>query len=649
MEQEDLDEMRLMRESKHYKDVSSSWTTRSSPSSSKAVKDHQAKTERNGQEQSHDQMSSLMGFSGFGKKARQFDIGEMMAMAKRRTPSVPEEKDNAKQKDHNSDIESDDESAPFVIMPPGEETSSNKQEKNAKVANKENDNSDEDDGDEELNSESETLQSLIPYSHEITLEHGAKTISALSLDPSGSRLVSGGHDYNVKFWDFNAMGATLSAFRNIQPCACHQIRSLEYSLTGDTILACSGNAQAKILDRDGFEAMECVKGDQYLFDMAKTKGHVSMLNCGCWHPKDREKFMTCGDDGTVRLWDVNTPKKNINVLKTKNIQGKKSIPTHCAYSKDAKYIVAGVQDGSIHVWDTKKPFVHPTFLLKNAHANGSAISCLKFSYDNNIFVSRGGDDSMKLWDLRNFKKPVNDALNLPNAFLTTSCFFSPDEKLVGTGTSVRKGQGHGKLVFFDKSTFKKVFEYSVTDSSVVNSLWHPKLNQIFVGCGNGKVKVFFDPEKSTRGAILCVGKAKKKNQIREMQLPPRIITPHSLPMFRQQQGGATMKKVKDKERADPVKSKKPETPLVGAGKGGRVASGISLSQFVSKNLAVKNLDESNPRESILRHAKEAAENPFWVSPAYAKTQPRTILEEESEEDEEERDINKLNSKRLKTM
>ena len=24
-----------------------------------------------------------------------------------------------------------------------------------------------------------------------------------------------------------------------------------------------------------------------------------MLNCGCWHPKDREKFMTCGDDGFV--------------------------------------------------------------------------------------------------------------------------------------------------------------------------------------------------------------------------------------------------------------------------------------------------------------------------------------------------------------
>ena len=67
------------------------------------------------------------------------------------------------------------------------------------------------------------------------------------------------------------MGASLSAFRNIQPCGSHQIRSLEYSSTGDTILVCSGNAQAKILDRDGFEAMECVKGYQYIFDMAKTK------------------------------------------------------------------------------------------------------------------------------------------------------------------------------------------------------------------------------------------------------------------------------------------------------------------------------------------------------------------------------------------
>ena len=33
----------------------------------------------------------------------------------------------------------------------------------------------------------------------------------------------------------------------------------------------SGNAQAKVLDRDAHELLECPKGDQYIVDMANTK------------------------------------------------------------------------------------------------------------------------------------------------------------------------------------------------------------------------------------------------------------------------------------------------------------------------------------------------------------------------------------------
>ena len=51
----------------------------------------------------------------------------------------------------------------------------------------------------------------------------------------------------------------------------HQIKQLEYSTTGDTILVVAGNAQAKVIDRDGFEKIECVKGDQYIVDPASTK------------------------------------------------------------------------------------------------------------------------------------------------------------------------------------------------------------------------------------------------------------------------------------------------------------------------------------------------------------------------------------------
>ncbi|KAF7243991.1 WD repeat-containing protein 70 [Varanus komodoensis] len=130
---------------------------------------------------------------------------------------------------------------------------------------------DEDDEDENIQEEEEDPVKKIPDSHEITLHHGTKTVSALGLDPSGARLITGGYDYDVRFWDFAGMDASLQAFRSLQPCECHQIKSLQYSSTGDVILVVAGNSQAKVLDRDGFPVMECVKGDQYIVDMANTK------------------------------------------------------------------------------------------------------------------------------------------------------------------------------------------------------------------------------------------------------------------------------------------------------------------------------------------------------------------------------------------
>ncbi|KXJ22542.1 WD repeat-containing protein 70 [Exaiptasia diaphana] len=136
--------------------------------------------------------------------------------------------------------------------------------------------------------------------------------------------------------------------------------------------------------------MECIKGDQYLADMAITKGHVAMLHCGRWHPKVKEEFLTCSDDGTLRLWDINDPKKNKKAIKTKNKGGKKTIPTYCCYSRDGKYIVGACQDGSIQIWDTKRMFVNTTMLQRDAHAYGSETSCIDFSHAGNSIVSRGG-------------------------------------------------------------------------------------------------------------------------------------------------------------------------------------------------------------------------------------------------------------------
>jgi len=99
---------------------------------------------------------------------------------------------------------------------------------------------------------------------------------------------------------------------------------------------------------------------------------------------------------------------------------------------------------------------------------------------------------------------------------------------------------------------------------------------------------------------------------------------------------------------DPVKSRRPDLPIT-SGQGGRVASsGGTLSSYVIRNLGLSKRvdDDQDPREAILKYAKEAEENPIWIAPAYKKTQPKPIFNTEGmtqpieDEDEGEPDPKK---------
>ncbi len=56
-----------------------------------------------------------------------------------------------------------------------------------------------------------------PISHEIALKDHTKVISALAVDPSGARIVSGSHDYDCKLWDFGGMNHKCTPFHTWEP------------------------------------------------------------------------------------------------------------------------------------------------------------------------------------------------------------------------------------------------------------------------------------------------------------------------------------------------------------------------------------------------------------------------------------------------
>lgn len=594
-------------------------------------------------------LNRIMGMSSFGKKAKCFDVQEMMknitktisinSKTKQKIISDTNEENDipgtsklhVENPDNNNDEEDDDIVGPMPPPPPPPSSSSSSeiQDKTKYTLKKNNSDSDSDSdsSDSESDSEETNLINKIPCSHEVTMTHGTKAITAIAADPSGARLASGSVDYDVSFWDFTGMDSSLRSFRTLQPCENHPIKCLQYSMTGDVILVISGAAQAKVLDRDGFEKCETVKGDQYITDMARTKGHTAALNCGTWHPLIKEEYITCSQDSTCRIWIAYRPRGHKALIKCRAQNGVKTIPTTCGYSREGSVVACGCIDGSIQMWDHRKNFVNPSLVLRGAHKNGAEISSMSFSYIGNMLASRASDDTLKLWDLRKFKLPIFQATDLFSRYDTTDCMFSPDDSMVITGESLAKGNLNGRVLFYNTKTFDVVNEIPVTNSHVIKTLWHPKLNQIFVGCGNGIVKAYYDSKKSLRGAKLCVVKMKHKENHIEMVSTQQIITPHALPLFRQDRPKSVRKQM-EKDRLDPVKSRRPDLPIT-SGQGGRVASsGGTLSSYVIRNLGLSKRieDDQDPREAILKYAKDAEENPYWIAPAYKKTQPNVIFQ-----------------------
>ncbi|KAF9972375.1 hypothetical protein BGZ73_004524 [Actinomortierella ambigua] len=438
---------------------------------------------------------------------------------------------------------------------------------------------DSEDSDDDSDLEEQPLSSaVLPLSHEIVLSEHSKTISAMTLDPAGARLVTGGYDYQMCFWDFAGMDARFRPFRTLEPCGSHQIHTLQYSLTGDRILVISGETKARIYDRNCTEIAEFQTGDRYIRDLRNTSGHVAALTSGAWHPYMKNTFVTASNDSSIRIWDVENTRKQTHVIpyKTKERGGRTPV-TAVGYSSNGK-LIAGV------------------------------------------------------WDVRNLSKPVSVAQDLTSYNVETNVIFSPDERLIVTGTGVKKNEGYGKIVMMDSKTLEIVRTVSVSKSSVVRVLWHDKLNQIVAGNADGTAHVYYDPEVSTNGAKLCAGKAPKKRAVDDYEIDRPIITPHALPMFKEERVKSNKRK-HEKLRKDPVASHRPDLPMSGPGRGGKVGTNVTqhiLADYVKGDI----VHGEDPREALLKYHEVSEKDPKWITPAYKQHQHKTIY---SDPDRDERD------------
>jgi WD40 repeat protein/pSer/pThr/pTyr-binding forkhead associated (FHA) protein len=513
---------------------------------------------------------------------------------------------------------------------------------------------DEDDADDAMEEETPEQYARgmgIPVSHEIMLKGHDKHITTLTIDPKGSRFVTGSMDCIIKMWDFGGMDRSLKNFREKEPEEGNSIISLDYSPYGDRYICATGSSCPKIFDRECKQLIQFVKGDMYLHDPTHTEGHTHIVTGAQWHPNGEggpdtsEQVLTSSQDGTVRVWKLTGKTHfgklvNFQVLKLRSIKNGKKVPaTCCAWNPSGSMIFGGDAEGSIHRYDIKSRYTKANSQVAAHQGEVCTITFSNASSDGgNSFATRGMDDTMKLWDVRNLSMPTKTLSNLPTYFPTANCAFSSDGTVVCTGTSVRKDEGTGLLVFFDVHSADVEPAYQIgaaPDASAVCVEWHPTINHIMVGTSKGAVYAFYDPALSQKGAMLSAGRKCRPKDVNDYKPQGIIVNPHALPMYRDENLPNNRKRKMD--RKDPIKSKRPELPLEGKSKGGKIGTHSSFSTHYNEQLRKNGptLREQDPRAEILKHAAESLKNPMWVGQAYSTTQPKNILADKTMEQEEQ--------------
>ncbi|CAM9555038.1 unnamed protein product [Ectocarpus sp. 4 AP-2014] len=540
------------------------------------------------------------------------------------------------------------------------EQSRREEEEEEKEEEEEEEEEEDDDEEEEITEEMRiklVVRRLgLPVSHEVQLSGHHKGVTALALDRAGGRVATGSNDYKVKLFDFGGMDKRHLPFREIEPEEGNVVVSISYSGTGHAFLVCTAGSQPKVYDRDGNQLAHFVKGDPYLKNMTSTKGHVTRVTGGDWHPTKRNEMLTCSVDGTVRIWNLTGKLAfdnliNQTVIKLRSARALKLGCTAAVYHQEGRRIAAGGEDGSLHLINMDRPHVKHD-VVREAH-KGCELTSISFNEDGHLLATRAMDDTVKLWDIRKLGGGVVKTFpDVPTHMGTANTSFSPDGRVLVCGSNVRpKSDATGVLKFFNVYTAEAEPELEVNaapEASVARVVWHAQTNQVICSTSAGGVRVMYDPAISDKGAMLSAGRSHSRlntNMFLPKHAVGEVYAPHALPMFREEQNSKKRKERSD--RKDPVRSKKPDPPMPGRGVQGRISSSNNFHQYVLKEHLVsqKNLLHEDPREELLKYEAETKDEKEYLGSAYEKSQPkgggmfhRTLEQEEEDFKEEQRKL-----------
>lgn len=264
-------------------------------------------------------------------------------------------------------------------------------------------------------------------------------IFCVAWTPEGRRLVTGASSGEFTLWN----GLTFN-FETILQAHDSPVRCMVWS-NNDTWMVTG--------DHSGF-----VKYWQSNMNNVKMfQAHKEPLRGISFCPTD-QKFATCSDDGTVRVWDF------LRCHEERILRGHGADVKCLDWHPQKSLLVSGSKDSQqpIKLWDPKSGLS-----LATLHAHKSTVMEVKWNQNGNWMLTASRDHLIKLFDIRNLNQEVQTFRGHKKE--VTSISWHPiHESLFASGGS------DGSIMFWVAGADKEVGAMEQAHDSIVWSLaWHP--------------------------------------------------------------------------------------------------------------------------------------------------------------------------------